>query len=166
MARRAGIGNRESSQEEARERDAPGRKGEEPLTDMRDRHTSHKAGSRSVAQKEGSTPRCTANQKANSSRLTSVPGSHFHSAATKPHIARTTARRRQTDGLPETRRVTRGANLCSANTAEWLPFVPLPASGITATRACVALSSKQPAAFDERSGLAVAEPLLSRLQAC
>jgi hypothetical protein len=62
-----GISNRESASEEAQERvdhpptapDAPpreqdvaGREGEEPLTDLRDRHTSHKAGSRSIAQKE------------------------------------------------------------------------------------------------------------------
>jgi hypothetical protein len=32
--------------------DAAGRVGEEPLEDRRDRHTSHKAGSRSIAQKE------------------------------------------------------------------------------------------------------------------
>ena len=63
---RSGISNRESAQEEATERqehppldptspppqDAAGRVGEEPLDDMRDRHTSHKAGSRSIAQKE------------------------------------------------------------------------------------------------------------------
>ncbi len=62
---RPGISNRESADEEARERlrhrpidtsspppeDAAGRIGEEPLTDLRDRHTSHKAGSRSIAQK-------------------------------------------------------------------------------------------------------------------
>jgi hypothetical protein len=62
----AGISNRESSTEEAREReehppvdtdspppqDAAGRVGEQPLEDLSDRHTSHKAGSRSVAQKE------------------------------------------------------------------------------------------------------------------
>jgi hypothetical protein len=62
----AGISNRESPQEEAQERaehppldtnspppeDAAGRVGEEPLDDLRDRHTSHKAGSRSIAQKE------------------------------------------------------------------------------------------------------------------
>lgn len=62
----AGISNRESAREEADERqehppvdtnspppqDAAGRVGEEPLTDTRDRHTSHKAGSRSIAQKE------------------------------------------------------------------------------------------------------------------
>jgi hypothetical protein len=62
----SGISNRESPQEEAREReehppvdtgspepeDAAGRVGEDPLTEMRDRHTSHKAGSRSIAQKE------------------------------------------------------------------------------------------------------------------
>jgi hypothetical protein len=62
-----GISNRESAPEEARERrdhpptapdapprerDAAGREGEEPLDDLRDRHTSHKAGSRSIAQKE------------------------------------------------------------------------------------------------------------------
>jgi hypothetical protein len=61
-----GISNRESAGEEAQERrehppietgspapeDAAGRKGEEPLQDTRDRHTSHKAGSRSIAQKE------------------------------------------------------------------------------------------------------------------
>jgi hypothetical protein len=61
-----GISNRESPEEEAVEReehppldpsspppqDAAGRVGEEPLEDTRDRHTSHKAGSRSIAQKE------------------------------------------------------------------------------------------------------------------
>jgi hypothetical protein len=61
-----GISNRESAQDEAQERaehppidagspapqDAAGRVGEDPLTDTRDRQTSHKAGSRSVAQKE------------------------------------------------------------------------------------------------------------------
>ena len=62
-----GISNRESAQEEERERqqfpsrtpdsapreqDAAGREGEEPLADLSDRHTSHKAGSRSIAQKE------------------------------------------------------------------------------------------------------------------
>jgi len=62
-----GISNRESASEEAQERqqhppispdapppeqDAAGREGEVPLGDTRDRHTSHKAGSRSVAQKE------------------------------------------------------------------------------------------------------------------
>jgi hypothetical protein len=64
--RTSGISNRESAAEEAREReefpprdtdspapeDAAGRVGEEPLDDIRDRHTSHKAGSRSIAQKE------------------------------------------------------------------------------------------------------------------
>jgi hypothetical protein len=62
----AGISNRESASEEAEGRrthrpldtsspppeDAAGRVGEQPLTDIRDRHTSHKAGSRSIAQKE------------------------------------------------------------------------------------------------------------------
>ena len=66
MTRRSGISNRESAEEEARERqqhppintgspapeDAAGRQGEQPLGDLRDRHTSHKAGSRSIAQKE------------------------------------------------------------------------------------------------------------------
>ena len=61
-----GISNRETAGEEAQERgehppqnvgspppeDAAGRVGEEPLDDNRDRHTSHKAGSRSIAQKE------------------------------------------------------------------------------------------------------------------
>lgn len=64
----AGISNRESSREEAQERaehppvdtaspppqDAAGRVGEQPLEDLSDRHTSHKAGSRSIAQKEDS----------------------------------------------------------------------------------------------------------------
>lgn len=64
--RSSGISNRESAQDEARERqehppldtgspppeDAAGRVGEQPLESRRDRHTSHKAGSRSVAQKE------------------------------------------------------------------------------------------------------------------
>ena len=63
---KTGISNREDAPEEARERqefppvdtaspapqDAAGRSGEQPLEDMRDRHTSHKAGSRSIAQKE------------------------------------------------------------------------------------------------------------------
>ena len=62
----AGISNRESSDEEAAERqehppvntdapppeDAAGRVGEDPLEDQNDRQTSHKAGSRSIAQKE------------------------------------------------------------------------------------------------------------------
>ena len=66
MAARSGISNRQSPEEEARDRaehppldagspppaDAAGRTGEQPLTDSRDRHTSHKAGSRSIAQKE------------------------------------------------------------------------------------------------------------------
>ena len=66
MTTRPGISNRESEAEEAREReefppvdtsspepqDAAGRVGEDPLTDLSDRHTSHKAGSRSIAQKE------------------------------------------------------------------------------------------------------------------
>jgi hypothetical protein len=66
MTKRAGISNRESDGEEAKEReefppidtnspppeDAAGRVGEQPLEDMSDRHTSHKAGSRSIAQKE------------------------------------------------------------------------------------------------------------------
>jgi hypothetical protein len=64
--KRTGISNRETPDEEAREReefppvdtnspepqDAAGRVGEDPLTDHSDRHTSHKAGSRSIAQKE------------------------------------------------------------------------------------------------------------------
>jgi hypothetical protein len=66
MARDTGISNRESAREEEAERahfppqetsspppeDAAGRVGEQPLEDRRDRHTSHKAGSRSIAQKE------------------------------------------------------------------------------------------------------------------
>jgi hypothetical protein len=66
MPHRSGISNRKSPEQEARERqehppldpgspppeDAAGRVGEEPLDDRRDRHTSHKAGSRSIAQKE------------------------------------------------------------------------------------------------------------------
>jgi hypothetical protein len=65
----AGISNRESPEEEDRERhelppveegspppqDAAGRVGEDPLTDNSDRHTSHKAGSRSIAQREAGT---------------------------------------------------------------------------------------------------------------
>ena len=62
-----GISNRESAAEEReerrefppvspdaapREQDAAGRVGEQPLDDTSDRHTSHKAGSRSIAQKE------------------------------------------------------------------------------------------------------------------
>ena len=66
MPYRSGISNRESAEDEAQERqrhppqdtgspapeDAAGRQGEQPLTDLRDRQTSHKAGSRSIAQKE------------------------------------------------------------------------------------------------------------------
>jgi hypothetical protein len=66
MPNHSGISNRETPEQEARERrdhppldpsspppeDAAGRVGEEPLADRRDRHTSHKAGSRSIAQKE------------------------------------------------------------------------------------------------------------------
>jgi hypothetical protein len=66
MGLMAGISNRETAEEEAAERrehppadtsspppeDAAGRVGEDPLEDHRDRHTSHKAGSRSIAQKE------------------------------------------------------------------------------------------------------------------
>jgi len=61
-----GISNRETAREEDEERrrlptiesrspepqDAAGRVGEQPLEDTRNRHTSHKAGSRSIAQKE------------------------------------------------------------------------------------------------------------------
>jgi hypothetical protein len=64
-----GISNRMSADEEAQDQrehppvdtsspppqDAAGRVGEEPLEDRRDRHTSHKAGSRSIAQKEAGT---------------------------------------------------------------------------------------------------------------
>lgn len=63
---RTGISNRETPQQEERERrqhprvdagspppqDAAGRVGEEPLSAVPDRQTSHKAGSRSIAQKE------------------------------------------------------------------------------------------------------------------
>src|SRR5438270_9114470 len=66
MPKQTGISNRETPTDEARERaehppldpsspppeDAAGRVGEQPLEDNRDRHTSHKAGSRSIAQKE------------------------------------------------------------------------------------------------------------------
>jgi hypothetical protein len=65
LAQRTGISNRESARDEASERiqhpaldtdspppeDAAGRVGEQPLDDIRDRHTSHKAGSRSIALK-------------------------------------------------------------------------------------------------------------------
>ncbi|MGH9159245.1 MAG: hypothetical protein ACRD2X_04585 [Vicinamibacteraceae bacterium] len=68
-AARSGISNRQPADAEARERDersdrdaspplpadAAGRVGEQPLEDLRDRHTSHKAGSRSIAQKEAGT---------------------------------------------------------------------------------------------------------------
>jgi hypothetical protein len=66
MTRRSGISNRKSAEEEARERqhhpsqdtgspppeDAAGGLAEQPLTELRDRQTSHKAGIRSTAQKE------------------------------------------------------------------------------------------------------------------
>ena len=62
-----GISNRESAAKEHEERaefppvrpdapppehDAAGRVGEQPVEDSRDRHTSHQAGARSIAQKE------------------------------------------------------------------------------------------------------------------
>jgi hypothetical protein len=64
--RRVGISNRESAEAEDRERrehppidtnspppqDAAGRVGELPMEEVPNRHTSHKAGSRSIAQKE------------------------------------------------------------------------------------------------------------------
>ena len=63
---RTGISNRETPAEEAQERrkhppletgspeptDAAGRAGEEPADEVPNRQTSHKAGSRSIAQKE------------------------------------------------------------------------------------------------------------------
>jgi hypothetical protein len=66
MRQRTGISNRETPEKEERERrehpphdagspppmDAAGRVGEEPLSEVPNRHTSHKAGSRSIAQKE------------------------------------------------------------------------------------------------------------------
>lgn len=65
--RQQGISNRQPAREEERDRkehppiapdapppeqDAAGREGQEPASDQPDRQTSHKAGSRSVAQKE------------------------------------------------------------------------------------------------------------------
>jgi hypothetical protein len=64
--KRTGISNRETPADEERERrehppvdpsspppqDAAGRVGEEPMAKVPNRHTSHKAGSRSIAQKE------------------------------------------------------------------------------------------------------------------
>jgi hypothetical protein len=66
MERKVGISNRESAAEEEQERsehpridagspppqDAAGRVGELPMEEVPNRHTSHKAGSRSIAQKE------------------------------------------------------------------------------------------------------------------
>lgn len=66
---RTGISNRETPDEEARGReqhapehtgspepqDASGRTGEAPMDEVPNRHTSHKAGSRSIAQKEDAT---------------------------------------------------------------------------------------------------------------
>jgi hypothetical protein len=66
MERKVGISNRESAEAEDRERqehppidrespppqDAAGRVGELPLEEVPNRQTSHKAGSRSIAQKE------------------------------------------------------------------------------------------------------------------
>jgi hypothetical protein len=64
--KQTGISNRETPNEEERDRqehppldagspppqDAAGRVGEEPMADVPNRQTSHKAGSRSIAQKE------------------------------------------------------------------------------------------------------------------
>jgi hypothetical protein len=66
VSQHTGISNREPPEQEARERqehppvdtsspppqDAAGRTGEEPTEQAPDRQTSHKAGSRSIAQKE------------------------------------------------------------------------------------------------------------------
>ena len=66
---RTGISNRETPAEEAKERrefppentaspepqDAAGRTGEDPSEEVPDRHTSHKAGVHSIAQKEDNT---------------------------------------------------------------------------------------------------------------
>jgi hypothetical protein len=66
MPRQTGISNRETPEQEAQARhehppvdsgspipeDAAGRQGEQPLDDARDRHTSHKTGSHSIARKE------------------------------------------------------------------------------------------------------------------
>jgi hypothetical protein len=66
---RTGISNRETPAEEERERqehppvktgspepqDAAGRVGEAPMEEVPNRHTSHKAGARSIAQKEDNT---------------------------------------------------------------------------------------------------------------
>jgi hypothetical protein len=63
---RTGISNRETPKEEERNRqehpprntgspppeDAAGRVGEQPIDEVPNRHTSHKAGARSIAQKE------------------------------------------------------------------------------------------------------------------
>ena len=68
MERKMGISNREPAEAEDRERrehppidagspppqDAAGRVGEEPMGEVPNRQTSHKAGSRSIAQKEES----------------------------------------------------------------------------------------------------------------
>lgn len=68
-AKSTGISNRETPAQEERERhdhpridvgsppaqDAAGRVGEEPTDEVPNRHTSHKAGSRSIAQKEDNT---------------------------------------------------------------------------------------------------------------
>jgi hypothetical protein len=70
MAEQTGISNRESPAKEAREReefppiqegspdpeDAAGRVGEDALPDTAEAQTSHKAGSRSLAQKEDGSP--------------------------------------------------------------------------------------------------------------
>jgi hypothetical protein len=67
--KRTGISNRETPAEEAQERDefppentgspepqdAAGRTGEEPMNEVPNRQTSHKAGARSIAQKEDET---------------------------------------------------------------------------------------------------------------
>lgn len=66
--RRTGISNRETPAEEEKDRvehppknsgspppqDVAGRVGEEPMAEVPQRHTSHKAGARSIAQKEDS----------------------------------------------------------------------------------------------------------------
>jgi hypothetical protein len=68
-SQRTGISNRETPEEEEQERrehppknsgspepqDAAGRTGESPMGEVPNRHTSHKAGSRSIAQKEDAT---------------------------------------------------------------------------------------------------------------
>src|SRR5215217_4170831 len=98
-----GISNRESAREEEQERrehppttpdappteqDAAGREGEEPLTESRDRQTSHKTGSRSRTVCACTMPRTTYQPISAISALTTMMPGKFREATKRMSRAR------------------------------------------------------------------------------